>query len=61
MVDVEFVEKFRELVPLQQLKEDSALSGMLVVQRGQRLSVQPVAREHFEHILQLASAKTRLR
>ena len=45
MVDVEFVEKFRELVPLQQLKADRALAGMLVVQRGQRLSVQPVERD----------------
>jgi predicted RNA-binding protein with PUA-like domain len=61
MVDVEFVEKFRELIPLQRLKEDRALAGMLVAQRGQRLSVQPVERDHFEHILGLASAKTRLR
>ncbi len=60
MVEVDFVEKFRTFVPLQQLKEDPELEGMLVVRRGQRLSVQPVAREHFEHILALAGAKTKL-
>jgi predicted RNA-binding protein with PUA-like domain len=61
MVDVEFVEKFRELIPLQLLKEDRTLDGMLVTQRGQRLSVQPVAPEHFAHLLGLAGAKTRLK
>ena len=58
MVDVEFVEKFRELISLEQLKADRALSGMLVIRRGMRLSVQPVERAEFEHVLALASAKT---
>ncbi len=56
MVDVAFVERFPELVPLQALKDDPALADMLVVQRGQRLSVQPVEKEHFEEVLRLAGA-----
>lgn len=60
MIDVAFVEKFRELVPLEQLREDPALAGMLVTRRGQRLSVQPVEPEHFAHILALAKAKTKV-
>jgi predicted RNA-binding protein with PUA-like domain len=61
LVDVEFVEKFAEPVSLQALKEDRALEGMLVTQKGSRLSVQPVDPRHFKRVLQMARAKTRLR
>lgn len=61
MVDVEFVEKFAQLVPLRAMKQDKLLQGMRVAQKGSRLSVQPVNRAHFEHVLSMAGAKTRLR
>jgi len=61
MVDVEFVEKFDELVPLQAMKDDPALEGMRVTSKGSRLSVQPVDAKHFKHVLKLAKAKTKLR
>jgi predicted RNA-binding protein with PUA-like domain len=61
LVDVEMVERFDELVPLDTLKDDPALDGMLVVKRGQRLSVQPVEKAHFAHVLKLARAKTKVR
>jgi predicted RNA-binding protein with PUA-like domain len=66
LVEVEFVEKFAEYVSLDALKSEAesdpegALAGMLVVRRGQRLSVQPVERAHFARVLRLAGAKTRL-
>jgi len=60
MVDVEFVEKFSELVSLEALKEDPALEGMRVTQKGSRLSVQPVDKKHFKRVLKMASAKTKL-
>jgi predicted RNA-binding protein with PUA-like domain len=60
-VDVAFAEKFPEFVTLDQLKSDPALEGMLVIKRGMRLSVQPVERAHFAHILRLAGSKTRVR
>ncbi|MDH4281427.1 MAG: EVE domain-containing protein [Myxococcales bacterium] len=60
MVDVEFVEKFAALVPLQTLKDDAALEGMRVTQKGSRLSVQPVSKPHFKRVLQLAHAKTHI-
>lgn len=60
LVEVEFVEKFAEEIPLQALKDDPALAGMLVTQKGSRLSVQPVETPHFKHILKVAKAKTRL-
>ncbi len=60
-VDVEFVEKFDEEIPLPALKEDPALRGMRVTQKGSRLSVQPVEKKHFEHVLKRAKAKTKVR
>lgn len=52
-VTVEFVERFPEVVPLDIMKADPALEGMLVTRRGMRLSVQPVSQEHFNHIRKL--------
>ena len=53
MVDIEFAEKFPRLVSLADLKARPELSGMKVVQRGVRLSVQPVDEEHFELVCQM--------
>lgn len=61
LVDVEFVEKFAEEIPLRALKDDPALEGMRVTQKGSRLSVQPVAKNHFKRVLKMARAKTKLR
>jgi len=60
LVDVEFVEKFAQLIPLQTLKDDPALKGMLVTQKGSRLSVQPVEKKHFQRVLKMAGATTKL-
>ena len=59
MARITFVERFKEVVPLEVLKADKALTGMPVLQKGQRLSVQPVSAEHFARVLKLAGAKTR--
>ena len=61
LVDVEFIEKFGEPVSLQALKDDPALEGMRVTQKGSRLSVQPVDKGHFKRVLRMAGAKTRVR
>lgn len=60
MVDVTFVEKLPDLVSLQRLKDDSALEGMRVTQKGSRLSVQPVEKKHFKRVLRLGDAKTKV-
>jgi predicted RNA-binding protein with PUA-like domain len=57
MVDIEFVEKFSEVVSLATLKETKALDGMMVTQRGARLSVQPVDRKHFDLVRKLGKGK----
>ena len=53
VVDVEFVEKFAEVVTLEKIKATKALAGMMVAKRGARLSVQPVEKKHFEIVRKL--------
>lgn len=57
MVDIAHVETFANLVPLETLKATKALEDMLVVQRGQRLSVQPVEAKHFKAVCKLGRDK----
>jgi predicted RNA-binding protein with PUA-like domain len=52
---MKFVKKYKRKVSLQELKEDPELEGLLVTRRGQRLSIQPVEKEHFLYIRKLAS------
>jgi len=56
MVDVEFERKFDQILKLAELKKDPKLEGMLLLQRGQRLSVQPVEEKHWLRVLALAAA-----
>ncbi len=53
MVDLRFVEKFREIVPLETLKKTRGLEKMRVVQKGTRLSVQPVDKREFDIVAKL--------
>jgi predicted RNA-binding protein with PUA-like domain len=48
MVDIAFVGKFSHFVSLEEIRKDPRLGAMLVLKRGQRLSIQPVSKEHFE-------------
>lgn len=57
MVDVEFVEKFGRLVPLDELRRTKGLEEMILLRRGMRLSVQPVTRAQFERICKLGRGK----
>lgn len=57
MVDIKLVKKFRKELPLPELKQVPELDGMVLLQRGSRLSVQPVEKPHFELILAMGSAK----
>jgi predicted RNA-binding protein with PUA-like domain len=50
-LDVTFVEAFKQVIPLARLKEQSALLGLPLVQKGSRLSVMPVSQEEWATIL----------
>ncbi|HSN89170.1 MAG TPA: EVE domain-containing protein [Thermoanaerobaculia bacterium] len=56
MVDIRFVERFPEIVPLAVLKETRGLQKMMVTQKGSRLSVQPVTPKEFEISCRLGRA-----
>lgn len=58
-VDLKFVEKFKDVLTLQELKLDPAFEGMLVIKKGMRLSVQPVSEKHFKRVLKLRSGQSR--
>jgi predicted RNA-binding protein with PUA-like domain len=50
MVEVEFVERFPQVVTLTALRAEKPLQGMTVLARGNRLSVMPCDPDHFEHV-----------
>lgn len=56
LVDLRAVRALPEPVPLDALKRDPRLARMLVVQRGQRLSVQPVTEAEWGAVLELGGA-----
>jgi len=53
MVDVGFVEEFAATVPLATLKATKGLDDMKVVQKGSRLSVQPVTKKEYDIVVRL--------
>ena len=57
MVDIGFVEKFDRIVPLAELKADPKLAEMGVVQKGSRLSVQPVTKKEYDEVVRLGRRK----
>jgi predicted RNA-binding protein with PUA-like domain len=53
MVDIKFVEKLKNIVPLDVLKSTKGLEKMVVTQKGSRLSVQPVTAAEFKIVRNL--------
>ena len=58
MVDIEAVKSLPEVVPLGDMRENSQLEGMPLLQRGQRLSVQPVSSDHFDTVCQMGGLES---
>lgn len=52
-VDFEFVEEFTRKVSLSEIKQDKKLEGILVAQKGSRLSITPLSKNHFMRIKEL--------
>ena len=52
-VEIKFVKKFKNIIPLQLIKEQKALNNMVLVKKGMRLSIQPVKKPEYELICSL--------
>ena len=52
-VDMAFVEKFKNPVPISLIKSNPKLNGIPVAQVGSRLSIQPLLEKHFEEICRM--------
>ena len=52
-VDIGFVERFPEIVPLDTLKHTKGLEDMMVTRKGSRLSVQPVTPAEYAIVVKL--------
>jgi len=55
-VDVEFTERFAETITLPRLREEPELAEMLILRRGNRLSVTPLTDTQWQAVLALAEA-----
>jgi predicted RNA-binding protein with PUA-like domain len=55
MVDIKFIKKFSKSVSLEEIKNNSKLKKMRLVQRGNRLSVFPIEKAEFEVIEKLGN------
>lgn len=53
MVDVQFVKKFKNTVTLDDLKKEKVLKDMLILRKGNRLSITPVTKKEFEKIVKM--------
>lgn len=53
MVDVKYVKELKKHVTLQEIKENSKLNNMRLIQRGNRLSVMPVEKKEFDEIIKM--------
>jgi len=54
MVDIRLENKFDQPVTLSALRDRAGLKGMVLLQKGSRLSVQPVKKKEFDTVLKMA-------
>ena len=60
MVDVKYRRKTRRMISLEEIKQHAdRLDGLPLIRRGNRLSIMPVSKDHWEFILELEQANDR--
>lgn len=59
MVDIRFKRKFTESLSLDALRKEPQLKGMILLQKGSRLSVQPVKEAEWGIVLKLAGSDSK--
>ena len=53
MVDIKLIKKFNRVISLAEIKNNTKLSQMKLVQKGNRLSVFPITRGEYEEIIKM--------
>lgn len=53
MVDIKLVKEFKEPITLDMIKSNPKFKNMKLIQRGQRLSIQPVTKVEWDEILKM--------
>ena len=56
-VEVKFKYIFKKFISIEKLRREKALSKMLLLKKGQRLSVMPVTKAEYMYILKLSNKK----
>jgi predicted RNA-binding protein with PUA-like domain len=57
MVDIQYRQTFKTSLSLDRLRQEPKLKGMVLLQKGSRLSVQPVTAAEWAVVLRLAAAR----
>jgi len=57
LVDVTWAKDFKKLVPLETLRTDPILAEMLILRRGNRLSITPLTPKEYKRICKLGGVK----
>jgi predicted RNA-binding protein with PUA-like domain len=55
MVDIKLAKEFKNPVTLDSIKANPKFKSMKLIQRGQRLSIQPVTKDEWDEILKMGS------
>jgi predicted RNA-binding protein with PUA-like domain len=53
LIDVKYKSTFKSFVPLETLKDEAKLKDMKILQKGNRLSITPVSKTEFDHIVKM--------
>jgi len=53
MVDVKFKKRFKSIISLQDIRNNPGLEDMVLLRKGNRLSVMPVLKQHWQSILDM--------
>jgi predicted RNA-binding protein with PUA-like domain len=54
-VDVKLIQTFKHIVSLQEIREVTALKDMVILKKGNRLSITPITPQEWQSIIKLAS------
>jgi len=55
MVDIKLKKEFKKPVTLESIKANPKLKNMKLIQRGQRLSIQPVTKSEWDEVMKMGS------